>query len=825
MGFPLAVLREILGICYFFLALGLTLALVSANMPRNWIGEFGEQTAYVLTLIFGGWVSYALPGVLFLFSIQQFRAVKMSWTRPIFKMVGVTLLICSLCALFALMASAQSKSEEYPFFAGGIIGAFLTSPKGGLGVSESLGPLGAGLVFGGTLIISILLVTEYLLRELFGQGATVVRGAYQFSRSSVMAHLNRRVQPAGEADAGADKPFWRGGFGRGFFGSGRRGFEREEPLPTHDRTKSSMPRIIDRSGAHPQGDEDEEPLKPARRKREDKKKSGEDKPLFPRRARRSAEVESIFEGIDDQSNVEQPEIDLFESAYEVPKVDLLNPPPKRQFSISQDEILETSGRLEQTLREFGVEAKVVEVVQGPVVTRFELQPAAGVKVNRISGLDREIAMALLAESVRIQAPIPGKAAIGIEIPNKKMNAVVLREILLCDEFQNHGSPLAFGLGKDISGEPIICDLAGMPHLLIAGATGAGKSVCLNSIIISILMRMPPDRVKFIMIDPKRVELSNYQDIPHLLAPVVVDPRKAAGALAWAIEEMERRYRQLATLHVRNIGAYNQVVADALDNGKALKDKSAEPMPYIVLVVDELADLMLVARSEVEEGIQRLAQMSRAVGIHLILATQRPSVNVITGVIKANFPTRIAFRVSSKVDSRTILDANGAEALLGRGDMIYSPGGARTYRVQGAFVSDAEVERVSDMIREQGPPQYQKDDFIAARGKKGNAGGAGDGDGEGSGLADIDVAEEFGDELYLPALKLVLESRQASVSLIQRRMKIGYARAGRLMDLMEQNGIVGPYQGSKPRDLLVDPDQHLMLLEEQGLIVRDGFRAD
>ncbi len=809
-GFPLAVIREILGVFYFLLGVGLTLALFSVHLRTNWMGVIGAKTADVLTLVFGGWVSYALPALSFLFAVQQFRNRRISWTRPIFKMLGVALFIGSLCALFTLVFSTYGQSSE--FFAGGIIGTFLIY---GLGTVEGLGPAGTALIFGGILLISLLLVTEYLLRDLFGQGASAVRGAYQLSRGSFIGHLGRRDSAddarGGKASVEGDstkKTLWRRTFNRVMVGMGFR----------NDDVEASLPKIIDRSGA----DETFEEKAPAKKRQPRRSKNQPD--LFPKANGTRTQGDGIFEGLEDNLPVEQPELELFTSEYEVPAIDLLNTPPRRQFSISESEILETSSHLEQTLREFGVDAKVVEVVQGPVVTRFELQPAAGVKVNRISGLDREIAMALLAESVRIQAPIPGKAAIGVEIPNKKMNAVVLREILSCETFQNHASPLAFGLGKDISGEPMICDLAEMPHLLIAGATGAGKSVCLNSVIISILMRMPPDRVKFIMIDPKRVELSHYQDVPHLLAPVVVDPRKAAGALSWVIEEMERRYRQLQNLHVRNIGAYNSLVCDALDNGKALTDKTAEPMPYIVVIVDELADLMLVARSEVEEGIQRLAQMSRAVGIHLILATQRPSVNVITGVIKANFPVRIAFRVSSKVDSRTILDGNGAEALLGRGDMIYSPAGARTYRVQGAFVSDAEVERVADMIRDQGPPQYQKDDFAAARGKKGSE-RAGEDFGDGSDEGSLSAAEEFGDELYLPALKLILESRQASVSLIQRRMKIGYARAGRLMDLMEQNGVVGPYQGSKPRDLLVDPDDHLALMEEQGLITRDGFRPE
>jgi len=364
----------------------------------------------------------------------------------------------------------------------------------------------------------------------------------------------------------------------------------------------------------------------------------------------------------------------------------------------------------------------------------------------------------------------------------------------------------------LTGEPIICDLAEMPHLLIAGATGSGKSVCLNSIIVSMLMRMRPDQVKFVMVDPKRVELSNFQNIPHLLAPVVVNARKAAGALSWVLQIMDERYKMMEQLHVKNIQAYNATVADALEEGGG---DGLHPLYRIVVVVDELADLLLVARTEVEEAIQRLAQMARAVGIHLILATQRPSVNVITGVIKANFPTRIAFRVASKVDSGTILETKGAEALLGRGDMLYAPGGGHIYRVQGAFVSDPEVERLADMIREQGEAQYEKEDFVEARPEKKGKRRGGDKDDEGDYSSGGELSDE---ELYLRAIQMILEARQASVSLIQRRLKIGYARAGRLMDLMEEAGIVGPYQGSKPRDLLVDPDEHLAMMQEEGLLV-------
>jgi DNA segregation ATPase FtsK/SpoIIIE-like protein len=567
----------------------------------------------------------------------------------------------------------------------------------------------------------------------------------------------------------------------------------------------------------------------------------------------------------------QAEMDLFPSDYQLPSLDLLGDPPATRYVMTDEEKEALSRKIEQTLAQFKVEVQVFEVIQGPVITRFAMKVAPGVRVSRILALESELAMALKAHHVRILAPIPGQSAVGVEVPNKRANMVTLKELLACEEFQNHKSTLAFALGENIAGEPTVCDLARMPHLLIAGATGSGKSVCLNTIIASFLYRNKPDRVKFVMIDPKRVELSIYQAIAHLCAPVVTEPKKAAAALAWCVEQMENRYKRLAEVGVRNIDGYNALVSGSRSNKKLIGHR-VEFMPHMVIIIDELADLMLVAKNEVEEYIIRLAHMARAVGMHLILATQRPSVNVITGIIKANFPSRIAFQVSSKVDSRTILDMNGAEALMGRGDMLYSPGGVKPFRLQGAFVSDSEVERLADTIRGQEKVRYVKEDFeakptSAERAKAyhglGGADGAGDGstraddpataaawaeraaamrsqkaeyagdgadggaDGNGNGSGDdrlpgmaargrvgeaplkpCDFDAMTDEDLYAMALRLVLESRKASVSYIQRRLKIGYARAGRLMDMMEDRGIVGPYQGSKPRDLMVDPADYL-----------------
>jgi S-DNA-T family DNA segregation ATPase FtsK/SpoIIIE len=441
--------------------------------------------------------------------------------------------------------------------------------------------------------------------------------------------------------------------------------------------------------------------------------------------------------------------------------------------------------LESTLLSFGVKAKVVHVQTGPTVTRFEVQPEAGVKVSRFISLADDLALNLAAPLVRIEAPIPGKAALGIEVPNSSISLVHLREVMETPGFINSVSPLTVGLGKDITGIPIIADLTKMPHLLIAGATGAGKSVCLNTIITSILYKAGPEQVRFMMIDPKVVELSVYNGISQLLMPVITDPRKAALALKNMVREMGRRYDLFAKLGIRDIGAYNEM---------ANAEEDLEKMAYIVVVIDELADLMMVSPGEVEDSIARLAQMSRAAGIHLLVATQRPSVDVLTGIIKANITSRIAFTVSSQVDSRTILDMSGAEKLLGRGDMLYYPVGVvKPFRVQGAYISEIEVKRVTDFIREQGILNDEETFTL------------------------LDQIEEdkhdTEDKLFPEAVDLVVRTGQASISLLQRRFRIGYTRAARLIDDLERKGIVGPFEGSKPREVLVTEDEVSRITEE------------
>ena len=458
--------------------------------------------------------------------------------------------------------------------------------------------------------------------------------------------------------------------------------------------------------------------------------------------------------------------------YKLPPVSLLDPVEKREVKLDKESIQLNARILEKKLKDYGIEGKVVEVRPGPVITMYEVEPAPGVKVSRISNLADDLSMALSAVSIRIIAPIPGKAVVGIEIPNKVRQTVYLREIIESDAFAGSKNMLTLSLGKGIAGEPFVAELTRMPHLLVAGSTGSGKSVSLNTMICSILFKATPLNVRFMMIDLKMLELSFYEGIPHLLLPVMTNAKSAKTALRWLIDEMERRYQVMAEKGVRNIEKYNQ---------KAAREEG-ESIPYIVVVIDELADLMMVSSKEVEEYIARLAQMARASGIHLILATQRPSVDVLTGIIKANFPARISFQVSSKVDSRTILDTNGAESLLGAGDMLFmSPGLGRVQRIHAPFVSEGEIKRIVEFLKTQGIPEY-REEILEEREE---------GDGE----------EEMDDEKYAEALQFVYEKGEASISMIQRRFRIGYNRAARIVERMEREGVVGPSTGIKPREVL------------------------
>ncbi len=497
------------------------------------------------------------------------------------------------------------------------------------------------------------------------------------------------------------------------------------------------------------------------------------------------EVETKEEKVKEVLNLEHTLV-VEEDNYEFPPIELLSEGTPKGIKGGKKAVTDTATKLQKTLYSFGVSAKVENVSIGPAITRYELKPAEGVRVSKIANLADDIALNLAAESIRIEAPIPGKQAVGIEVPNKENEIVHFRDIIDTDKFRESKSKLSFALGKDVAGQEIITDIAKMPHVMIAGATGSGKSVCINTLIASIIYKAKPSEVKLVMIDPKIVELSVYNGIPHLLIPVVTDPKKAAGALAWAVQEMENRYATFAQKGVRDLKGYNEA---------AEKEKIGR-LPHIVIIIDELADLMMVAKNDVEDAICRLAQKARAAGMHLVIATQRPSVDVITGLIKANIPSRIAFAVSSQVDSRTILDMVGAEKLLGKGDMLFYPAGApKPTRVQGAFVSDSEVEKIVDFVKANGEVKYNEAILESI---------------ENANKTDREMAEEELDDdtdpFLMDAIDVVVETGQASTSFIQRRFKVGYARAGRIIDQMEERGIISGYQGSKPREVLMTKDR-------------------
>jgi S-DNA-T family DNA segregation ATPase FtsK/SpoIIIE len=547
----------------------------------------------------------------------------------------------------------------------------------------------------------------------------------------------------------------------------------------------------------------------ARREREEKVASEQVKRKIVKR--KPPRIEPVIKSVEPSERVERErQVKMFDAPAntELPPLSLLNDAHQHGEGYSESALEAMSRLVEMKLQDFGIEVEVVAVQPGPVITRFELQPGPGVKVNQISNLAKDLARGLSAISVRVVDVIPGKSVVGLEIPNEQRELVSLSEILHSSEYDDAGSPLTLALGKDIGGHPVVVDLQRMPHLLVAGTTGSGKSVAINAMVLSLLYKTLPTDVRMIMIDPKMLELSVYEGIPHLLTPVVTDMKEAANALRWCVGEMERRYQLMAAMGVRNIAGYNRKVQDAIDKGKPIPDPlfkpeevleedpeipTLEPLPFVVVIIDELADMMMVVGKKVEELIARLAQKARAAGVHLILATQRPSVDVITGLIKANIPTRIAFQVSSKVDARTILDQTGAEALLGHGDMLYmAPGTGVPTRVHGAYVDDAEVHRVVAHLKQRGEPEYIEDilqtttDFLP-----GGAGQSADGDAE-------------GDPLYDDAVRVVTETRRASISGVQRRLKIGYNRAARMIEQMEAAGIVGPQQSNGNREVLAPP---------------------
>ncbi len=558
--------------------------------------------------------------------------------------------------------------------------------------------------------------------------------------------------------------------------------EKEEKDPMEDQIKINFGGRIVESGDEKTGlkkyDHSNDDLEPLTK---DSKKKVEIQP--------DVIDSNLFKQVEEQKEDKKKEVLQLEHSvvvedehYEYPPVELLSKPGKKTLKGGAKALTDTATKLQKTLYSFGVSAKVENVSVGPAITRYELKPAEGVRVSKIANLADDIALNLAAETIRIEAPIPGKQAVGIEVPNKEKEVVHFREIIESKEFKSNKSKLTIGLGKDVAGNVELADIAKMPHVLIAGSTGSGKSVCINTIITSIVYNAKPSEVKFVMVDPKVVELSVYNGIPHLLIPVVTDPKKAAGALAWAVQEMDDRYNKFAEKGVRDLKGYNKAIEKENEFGK---------LPQIVIIIDELADLMMVAKNDVEDAICRLAQKARAAGMHLVIATQRPSVDVITGLIKANVPSRIAFAVSSQVDSRTILDTVGAEKLLGKGDMLFFPAGApKPARVQGAFVSDDEVEKIVSFIKSNGTANYSEDILESI---------------ENNNRTDKEIAETQDDDtdpFLMDAIQTVVETGQASTSFIQRKFKVGYARAGRIIDQMEERGVISGYQGSKPREVLM-----------------------
>lgn len=696
------------------------------NVPaRNLIRITGAYAAGSLLFVFG-YSAYVLVLLLFFWSWNKFTFRKINFALS--KFLSTIVLFCVVSAFLGIMAPAEGVVRfQRAGMAGFFLSDFLTRYLGLVGSYIVLAMLGA---------LAVILIAEVLVVQLFAGGMGRLQGIWR-------SFLERRQERRSAPEA-AVKPRFHIGSEIGMKAESLKKEKRSLPEVKEDTAKEEAVSVV-RPFKSPAP---KPPVKPQIRITQPQK--------------------------EDTAAWEEKEQVVGE--YHLPPLDLLEDPPAISTNRLQDTLMNGAKVLEGTLADFGVSARVVHIERGPAITRYELEPAAGVKVQKFTTLSDDIALAMRATTVRVVAPIPGKNRVGIEVPNSDFSTVYLKEVLATNEFRSSKSKLTLSLGKDIAGKPMVADLAEMPHLLIAGTTGSGKTVCVNGIIMSMLLNASPDEVRFVMVDPKMVELAQYNDIPHLLCPTVTEPQKASAALNWVVGEMESRYRLLSKEGVRNLQGYNA---------------RGHQMPYIVVIIDELADLMQISAKSVESSITRIAQLSRAVGIHLILATQRPSVDVITGVIKANFPARISFKVASKVDSRTVLDMNGAEALLGRGDMLFiKPGDAKPTRGQCSFVKDEEIGRVIRFIKDQQAPSY--DESITLPQKGGGAAGS-----------------EQSDEYYEEAVRLVIESNQASVSILQRRLRLGYTRAARLIDMMEQNGVVGPYCGSKPRDILVDREQWLL----------------
>ena len=758
-------LSEFAGVAFFALALIWVIALVSYNAtdpvwffttgadlpPSNFVGRVGAFLAELSYQLFG-YAAYLIPIVMVVSGWHYFwcRVPDAAYT----KLIGAGLLFACVAAFLSLaFGSLEISGRE--LLAGGYIGKWLAGA-----LSEYLNKTGSIILILTLLFLAIILSTQFSFGRLFAVMFQFARDRWAAVLGSVRARREER----------------------------RRERQRQEVLKKHlDKTgKEVTPAPA-------------EPVRPAARE-ETPKPSRTAAVVGAAAAALRAAASRPTPAIKRQPPTPiEPTLPLAEpeklpaerkrGAYVPPPLALLDA-PKGERKVDERELMDGARLLEEKCREFSVEGAVAQIHPGPVVTTYEFKPDAGVKYSKITGLADDLCLAMQAESVLIDR-IPGKSTVGIQIPNPNREQISLRELLESDAYRRSASKLTLALGKTIHGEPFVSDLATMPHLLIAGSTGTGKSVSVNAMLSSILFRASPEEVRLIMIDPKRLELGMYEDIPHLMTPVVVDPKLAANSLRWAVREMEERYKTLAAGGVRNIEQYNRNIkhAQTEKQGPLLDDRGNEikPLPFIVVLIDELADLMMVAGNEVEESICRLAQMARAVGIHLILATQRPSVDVITGLIKANLPARISFRVSSKIDSRTILDGNGAEQLLGRGDMLYvPPASSRFVRLHGPYISEQESARLASFLRKQGKPTY--DETITQDDKQ--PGG------------DLEFEK---DDLYDEAARIVVSSGQASISYLQRRLRIGFSRAARLVDMMEAEGLVSPGAGGKAREVLVKKD--------------------
>ncbi len=759
----------------------------------NLVGVIGaEYTWWIFHLL--GAAAWLIPAFLLRMAYIYLRSSRSLTTT---RLVAIVCCLVSFSALMAMQEAVFTNKEIFTGGPGGQFGAFLYQTL----LKDSLGVFGSALIFGTIYLLGFIYI---FTRDFIADVARLIHAFTEWRQKRAALAAARVEELRQKREAGAKEaaalavkaattttpPMTPGTTKKMVVPRG------DDPLVETSRTATIAPMAKPPSGdATPPKTVTRPPIRPEPAAEAKSPSAGGKIELNIVKAEETKKAKIALPQSDDKN-------------YEFPPLKLLREQVKGDSTNSEEEHRQNAENLLRILSEFGVEVTLGEIHVGPVITCYEVVPAAGVRVEKISGLDKNIALGMRAQSVRILAPIPGKAAVGVEVPNQKSTPVGMREILESSAWNDEKRELPIALGKDVSGKPLISDLTKMPHLLIAGATGSGKSVCINSIVASILYSKSPKDVRLIMVDPKVVELKIFNPLPHMLIPVVTEPKKVPAALKILLKEMERRYQVFAKVNVRNITGFNNRKKEKPDplppeqqaelDGVVEEIEIPERLPYIVAIVDELADLMMVAPAEIETSIARLAQLARAAGIHLIIATQRPSVNVITGVIKANLPSRIAFQVASQVDSRTILDGKGADTLIGRGDMLFSPPGtSKLVRAQGAFVADEEVQAIVEFLKRNGPPQYdqsvqQQIDRAAKEDEEGEEGG-GDEDG--------DMGDDS--ELFQQALDVLKSTKRASTSMMQRRLRIGYNRAARIMDLMEDKGIVGPENGSSPREILVD----------------------